>query len=537
MSEVLVFKKDNRIIGFMLSLFDKDTYYGWNFGVDYSIPHYGKINLYRVGLLLRIQRAIDLDVKHFNLGITNYSLKMDMGARVIPLVYFIKHAKNSNYSGTLAKLLYTNIHHPDTGLHKPFKDYDANSFDYPRYILKINSDHTTLPDNDIFLKVSKHQRTNFIRLANLYNFYPEFKSAQESSIKMDNNERVVLLGTNSYLGAATFPEVKAAAIAAVLKYGTGCSGSPLLNGTLDLHLELENELGKFYNGKSVILCSTGYQTNLAGISALAKSGDVLIYDERNHRSLVDAAKLSGAQLYVYRHNDMKHLESILSKCKQKRKMIVTDSVFSMEGIIADLVKITELAEKYEARTYIDEAHGVGIFGAHGRGVCEMLGVEEKVDLIMGTFSKSFASIGGFITGKEEIIDFIKHTGSPHIFSASLPPASIASVLAVLEIIIAKPELRAEPLKKAKYMADALDAMGYNASYKGTQIVPVIFGNETLAMAAYKRFMENGVYVNPVLPPAVPEESAGFRTSYIATHKKEDLDYALSIFEKLKNDFR
>ncbi|MBN2533396.1 MAG: aminotransferase class I/II-fold pyridoxal phosphate-dependent enzyme [Spirochaetales bacterium] len=535
-SEVLVFKKDNRIISFMLSLFDDTTCYGLNFGTDYSVPHYREMNLYRAGLLVRIQRAIDLKKNYFNLGITNYSLKMDMGARVIPLVYFIKHAKNKRYSGALAKLLYNDISHPDTQLHKPFKNYDANTFDYPRYLLKIKSDQYMLPREDIFSKVSRYQRTNYVRLADIYNFYPVFKSAQESSMKMDNIDRVVLLGTNSYLGAATYPEVKEAAIKAIEKYGTGCSGSPLLNGTLDIHLELEEVLARFYNREAVILCSTGYQTNLAGISALACPGDVLVFDQRNHRSLFDAAKLSGADYTVYRHNDMKHLEFVLSRLKEKSKMIVTDSVFSMEGVLADLVKIIELAEKYHARTFIDEAHGVGVFGAKGRGVCEMMGVEDKVDLIMGTFSKSFASIGGFIAGKREVIDFIKHTSSPHIFSASLPPASIASVLAVLKIIEERPELRGEVLKKARYMADALHSMGYNAVYKGTQIVPVIFGNETLAMAAYKRFMENGVYVNPVLPPAVPEKNSGFRTSYIATHKQEDLDYALSIFEKHKNDF-
>ncbi len=535
-SEVLLLKKDGRIVAFFFSLFDDENYYVENFGVDYGIPEYRNMNLYRAGLLLSIERAITLRKKHFYLGITNYSPKMLMGANVIPLVYFIKSSKEKGYSKALAKLMYDDLRQPDTKQHKPFKNMETNTVDYPMYLLNVKTDQYELKNDDIFLKASKYHRINTLKLAKVYNLYPVFKTAQESSIKMKDLDRVVLLGTNSYLGAATFPEVKEAAKLAIDKYGTGCSGSPLLNGTLDLHKELEEELAKFMNREAVMLCSTGYQTNLAGVSALSETGDVLILDERSHRSLFDAAKLSGANYFIFKHNDVGHLEFLLSKLKDKKKLIVSDSVFSMEGVIADLVEICRLARKYNARTFIDEAHAVGVFGENGRGVCESLGLGEEVDLVMGTFSKSFASIGGFIAGKRDVIDFIKHTASPHVFSASLPPSAVATVLAVLKIIKERPELRRGILEKAKYMADSLKEMGYNTSFKGTQIVPIVFGNETLVMAAYKRFMEKGVYVNPVLQPAVPEKDSGFRTSYIATHKKEDLEYALSVFKDHKDDF-
>ena len=535
-SEVLVFRQKDRIIAFMLCLLDGDTYYGLNFGADYTVTDFKKMNIYRLGILLRIQRLADLGMKRFNLGITNYDVKLEMGASVIPLVYFIRHTKDKGYSRALAKLLYDDLKHPDTHAHKAFKDYEPNTFDYPKYLLQIKAGQYDRENDDIFMKISKYHRTNTARLSKVYNFYPEFTSAQESSIELGSGRRIVLLGTNSYLGAATFPEVKEAAIKAIEKYGTGCSGSPLLNGTLDLHMQLEHELMKFLNREAVMLCSTGYQTNLAGIFALAEPGDALVMDERSHRSLFDAGRMSGANCYVYRHNNIEHLELVLSKLNGKRKLIISDSVFSMEGVLADLPSICGLAKKYRARVFIDEAHGVGIFGETGRGVCEAAGVETDVDLIMGTFSKSFASIGGFLAGKKEVIDFIRHTGSPHVFSASLPPSAIATVLAVLKIIRERPELRKTVLKNAEYMANGLAELGYRAAFHGTQIVPVIFGNDTLAMAAYKRFMESGVYVNPVLPPAVPAQAAGFRTSYIATHKTEDLEFALSVFKKHRQDF-
>jgi 8-amino-7-oxononanoate synthase len=205
-------------------------------------------------------------------------------------------------------------------------------------------------------------------------------------------------------------------------------------------------------------------------------------------------------------------------------------------VMADLVSVCTLAKRFNARVFIDESHAVGVFGENGRGVCELLGVEDDVDIIMGTFSKSFASIGGFITAKADIVDFIKHTASPHIFSASLPPASVATVLAVLDVIEGNPALRGEILAKAEYMARSLREIGYDARFSGTQIVPVVFGNEVLSMAAYKKFMEDGVYVNPILPPAVPESASGFRTSYIATHEWDDLERALGIFKKHRPDF-
>jgi 8-amino-7-oxononanoate synthase len=287
--------------------------------------------------------------------------------------------------------------------------------------------------------------------------------------------------------------------------------------------------------EAVALCSTGYQTNLAGLSSLLQQGDVALMDARNHRSLFDGVKLSGADCLIHRHADMDHLERLLKRTQGRRRLIVTDSLFSMEGTIADLQRICDLAEHYGARVFVDESHAVGVLGENGRGVCELQGVSQRVDIIMATFSKSFAALGGFLTGRFELIDYIKHNAGGHIFSASLPASVIETVRAVLRIIQNEPERRQGILQRARYMASSLQDMGYNAPYYGSQIVPVVFGNYTLTLAAYKHFMDCGVYVNPVGPPAVPEEFAGFRTSYIATHRLEDLERALDIFDQHRHD--
>jgi len=481
-NEALIFTHNGNIIAFMLNYYDSNNYMVYDWGIDYSFPHYKNANLFRATNVLCLQRAIERGINNIKLGVTNYYPKMIMGARIQPLIYFIKHTKTPKYSRVIAKLLSDNIKQPDPCSHRPYKNIENNQVDIDAIKLQIKKDQNDLYESDIYHKISNYYRVDVTRLAGIYNLYPEFKSSQKSCAKIKNNKEVILLGTNSYLGASTHPDVIRAAKEAIDIYGTGCSGSPLLNGTLDIHNLLEREIADFMNREAVVLCSTGYQTNLAGLSTLCEPGDLIIMDERNHRSLFDGARLSEADYVVYRHNDMSRLHRILSRTLNRRKIIVIDSVFSMEGALSDLNTICELAKKYNARTYVDEAHGVGVFGKNGRGVCELMGVEDEVDLIMCTFSKSFASIGGFIAGDNETIDYIKHRASPHLFSAGLPP-----------------------------------------------------GNELLASAAYKKFMENGVYVNPTAPPAVPEEESGLRTSYIATHEWDDLQIALKVFEKFSKD--
>lgn len=535
-SETLIFRWQGQIVAFMFNLFGDDDYIVLDWGVDYSFPHYKEANLYRVATLLSLERAIALGKDKMELGITNYTPKMTLGAEVVPLVYFVRHKHDTAHSKTLSKLLANSIVQPDTSVHDAPTRTGVAQADLAAIEAQIKQDRDDVAIHDVFNKVDRYYRAGAMRMSGIYGLYPEFSTAQESSIAVGARNDVVLLGTNSYLGVARHPDVLAAAKRALDRYGSGCSGSPLLNGTLDIHTRLEEELAQFLRREAVVLCSTGYQTNLAGLSALCGPGDLVLMDARNHRSLFDGVRLSGAECLVYRHNDMVHLHKLLSRTADRRKMIVTDSLFSMEGTVADLREVSRLARLFDARLFVDESHAVGVLGEHGRGVCELQGVEGDVDVVMGTFSKSFAALGGFLAGRREVIDYIKHNAGGHIFSASLPAAVIETVRAVLQIIVREPDRRRQILEKAKYMAAGLAALGYRAEFRGSQIVPVTLGNYSLALAAYKRFMDSGVYVNPIGPPAVPENAAGFRTSYIATHEWQDLDRALQVFEKHRADF-
>ena len=534
-SEVLLLRRQGKLIAFMLNLFGEGDYIVLDWGVDYDFADYRDANLYRAATILSLERAIALGKKRLELGITNYTPKMTLGATIEPLVYFIRHIDKPAYSRTLAKLLADNIVQPDNTVHDAMQKVGAVIHDLPACEGRIRHAQDDFATTDIFNRVGRYYRADSMRLGGLYGLYPEFNCAQDSRISLSDQRSMVLLGTNSYLGLANDARVIHAAQAALARYGTGCSGSPLLNGTLDIHNRLEGELARFMRREAVALCSTGYQTNLAAISALCGPGDVAIMDARNHRSLFDGVKLSGADCLIYRHADMGHLEKVLARAQGRRTMVITDSLFSMEGSFADLPHICALARRYGARLFVDESHAVGVLGLEGRGVCELQGVEDQVDIVMGTFSKAFAALGGFIAGRREVIDYIKHNGGGHIFSASLPPAVVETVRTVLHIIETEPERRSRILEKAEYMATELTRIGYTARYGGSQIVPVILGNYTLALAAYKRFMDAGVYVNPVGPPAVPEEAAGFRTSYITTHRWEDLDHALTVFRRHAND--
>ena len=535
-SEIIRFRHGGQLIGFMLNLIGAEDYIVLDWGVDYDYEHYREANLYRAATLLSLERAITLGKTRLELGITNYTPKQTLGAEIQPLAYFLKHCSDARFGTTLAMLLTAAVELPDTSEHAAARKLGNSGHDLQVFERQVRRDQNPFETDDLLERIGNFNRSNSLRLSGIYGLYPEFNSAQRSIVTFADQRERVLLGTNSYLGLADDERVVAAAAAALQRYGTGCSGSPLLNGTLDIHNLLEQELAAFSGREAVALCSTGYQTNLAAISALCGRGDLILMDARNHRSLFDGARLSGADCLIYRHADMKHLARLLERTCGRRRMVITVSVFSMEGTIAQLPAITALARQHGARVFVDESHAVGLFGEHGRGIAELQGVEAQVDIIMGTFSKAFAGLGGFVAGSAALIDFIKHNGGAHIFSASLPPSVIATVRAALQIVRAEPERRAAPLARARFMATELQAMGYHAPFHGAQIVPIVLGNYTLALSAYKRFMDEGVYVNPVGPPAVPEADAGFRTSYIATHRWEDLHRALEVFRRHRRDF-
>ena len=530
-AEIVRFEHQGRLIAFMLNLIGEQDYVMLDWGVDYTFQHYRQANLYRAASLLSLRRAVELGKQRLELGITNYVPKALLGARVSPLVYFIKHSREPWKTRTLAKLIAENITQPDELSWPEASDGQSAGVALRQ---RIACDQSARARTDVFDRCEQASKFDVMRLAGIYGLYPEFKSAQRPRVVHGASE-MVLLGTNSYLGLATHPRVIEAAQAALARYGSGCSGSPLLNGTLDLHVQLETELAAFVGKPSAMICSTGYQSNLAALSAVAGPNDLLVLDARCHRSLFDGDKLSGAEFSVYGHQDVGHLRRLLERRRDRRVLIVTDSVFSMEGTIAPLRALVDLAQEFGARLYVDESHALGVLGPTGAGAAEAQGVLDRVDLVMGTFSKSLAAVGGFVAGSREVIDHLRHHGAGHVFSASLPPPVVGAALAALDIIRTQPELRHAVVRTAERAAERLVALGYHAEFHGAPIVPVVFGNSTLALAAYKQFMGAGVYVNPVGPPAVPEERAGFRTSYMATHGEADIDAALAVFARFKDD--
>jgi len=370
--------------------------------------------------------------------------------------------------------------------------------------------------------------------------YPYFKPIRENygtRVIMDGKE-IIMIGSNNYLGLTRDPRVQEAAIKAIEKYGTSCSGSRFLNGTLELHEELEEKLAKFVRKEAALVFSTGYQTNLGAISTLISKNDVIITDKTNHASIFDGIFMAagmnmGINVKRYRHNDLADLERVLSRINPDQpKIIITDGVFSMEGDVAKLPGIVELAKKYNARIYIDDAHGIGLLGQTGRGTQEHFNIWDEVDLIMCTFSKSFASLGGFIAGKSEVIHYIKHHSRPLIFSAAMPPANIAAVLKSLEIIQKEPQIVHRLQYIGKKMIKEYQALGFNTGESETPIVPIIIGDDIKTFQFWRTLFEEGVYTNPVISPAVPPDRALLRTSYMATHTDEDLEIILATFKKV-----
>ena len=342
-----------------------------------------------------------------------------------------------------------------------------------------------------------------------------------------------MFGSNSYMGLTTHPKVIEAAVAATKKYGTGLAGSPFLNGTLDIHKEFEAKLANYIGKEDVMLYSTGFGVNLGVVSTLTGRGDYIILDEQDHASIIEGRRLSFSNDLKYKHNNMSSLEDQLKKCDvSKIKLIVTDSVFSMEGDVADLKSIVELAKKYNASVMVDEAHGIGVFGKGGRGLCDHCGVTKDVDLIMGTFSKSFASLGGFIATDKEITNFLRHHSRSYIFTASITPGSTAAASAALDIMINEPERQENLWKLTNYALENFRAIGCEIGNTSTPIIPLFIRDDFKTFAVTRDLLEEGVFVNPVVSPAVAPHDTLIRYSLMATHTKEQVTRSLEAIEKV-----
>jgi len=390
---------------------------------------------------------------------------------------------------------------------------------------------------DLFSKCYNYTRA---REAIASGYYPYFQPIQSSpgSEVMVGGKQMIMIGSNNYLGLTGHPKVIEAAINATKKYGTGCTGSRFLNGTLDIHIELEHRLAKFLDRECALCFSTGHHVNQGTISTLIGKNDLVFTDRADHASIVDGCRLSFGKVVKYHHNNMEDLERVLKLFANKNvgKMIVTDGVFSMEGDIVNLPEIVKLAEKYQTRIYVDDAHSIGVLGKHGRGTGEHYDLEKKIDLHMGTFSKSFASIGGFVAGEKLVIDYIKHNARALIFTASPPPSAVASVLACLDIVESEPERIEKLWKNTRKMHEGFKSIGFDIGHSQTPIIPLKIGKEENCIAFWKLLFDNGIFTNPALSPAVPPGEAIIRTSYMATHTDEELDKILDLFLKFGKQF-
>lgn len=384
---------------------------------------------------------------------------------------------------------------------------------------------------DIFEKCFSFNTAKELQKAGVYPFFRMIESAQEPEVIM-NGRRMIMIGSNNYLGLTNHPKVKEAAIEAVKKYGTGCAGSRFLNGTLDIHVKLEEKLASFMRKEAALVFSTGFQVNLGVISALVGKDDVVIIDKMDHASIVDGCRLSYGEVKRFKHNDMADLERILDENNGRGKLVVVDGVFSMEGDIINLPEVLKITKKYGARLLVDDAHGIGVLGKTGRGTAEHFGLENEVDLIMGTYSKSLASIGGFIAGDADVIHYIKHFARALIFSASPPPASIAAVSAAVDIIENEPERIERLWKNTQKMFKGFKELGFDLGPSETPIIPIIVGEDEIAFKFVMMLQEEGVFANVAVSPAVPPGKALIRTSYMATHTDEHLDKVLEAFKKV-----
>ncbi|MFC1785041.1 aminotransferase class I/II-fold pyridoxal phosphate-dependent enzyme [Candidatus Neomarinimicrobiota bacterium] len=390
---------------------------------------------------------------------------------------------------------------------------------------------------DVFTKMYQFTRAKTARALGYYPYFPNIEKSDATEVFIDGKKKI-MLGSNNYLGLTTHPKVIEAGVKALRTYGSGLTGSRFLNGNITLHNELEVKLAKFVNMDNALVFSSGFGVNLGVIAAVVGRNDYVFTDAYNHASIVDGIRFSGAIKRKFKHNDMKDLAYHLASADPNRaRFIVTDGVFSMEGDIAKLKEIAALAKKHHVRVMVDDAHSLGVLGPKGNGTAAHFGVTDSVDLIMGTFSKSLGSLGGFIAGEEAIIDYLKHHTRTMIFTASLPPSNVASVLAALEIIKKEPERRERLMENTEYMHGNLKAMGYNVGESTTPIIPIIIGKDIKTFYMWKDLLAAGVYTNPIVSPATPIGRSLLRTSYMATHTREQLDFCLDMFDKIGHQRR
>ncbi len=375
-------------------------------------------------------------------------------------------------------------------------------------------------------KLARYTAPQEAKAKGVYPYFREISSDQDTEVLM-NGRKVLMLGSNSYLGLTNHPKIKEAAKAAIDKYGTGCAGSPFLNGTLDIHKQLEQILADFLGKDGVMLFSAGFQANSGVIPSVTGRGDYVIFDEMDHASIIEGKRLTFAQTLKYRHSDLNDLERVLQRCPlEAGKLVVTDGVFSMEGDVAKLPEIQALCDKYQATLMVDEAHGLGVFGREGRGVTDHFGLLDKTELIMGTFSKSLASIGGFIAADRDTINWMRHNVRPYIFTASIPPSATASVIAAIEVMRSEPERQENLWKVANYALKSFREAGFEIGNTETPIIPLYVRDNEKTFMVTRMLLDEGVFVNPVISPAVPPEDTLIRLAWMATHTIEQVDFAV-----------
>lgn len=381
-------------------------------------------------------------------------------------------------------------------------------------------------------KLAKYDEPQKAKAAGIYPYFRAISSEQDTEVVI-NGRKVLMFGSNCYTGLVNHPKIKEAAIEAIKKYGTGCAGSPFLNGTLDIHKQLEARLAAYVGKEDAMIYSTGFEVNLGVVSCLTGREDYILWDEQDHASIIEGRRLSFSNSLKYKHNDMVSLETQLKKCApDKVKLIVTDGVFSMEGDVAKLPQIVELAKKYNATIMVDEAHGIGVFGRQGRGTCDHFGVTNDVDLIMGTFSKSFASLGGFIACDKTITNYLRHHSRSYIFTASITPASTAAVNAALDIMESEPERQQHLWDLTNYALEGFRNLGCEIGHTETPIIPLFIRDNNLTFTITHDLFEEGIFVNPVVSPAVAPNDTLIRFSLMATHTKAQLDIALDKIGKI-----
>lgn len=392
-------------------------------------------------------------------------------------------------------------------------------------------DTQTLQQVALFEKCRNFTQAREVQAAGLYPYFKPISEAEDTVVVIEG-EKKVMMGSNNYLGLTQHPKVLEAAKRALERYGSGCTGSRFLNGTLDLHEQLEANLAEFFGKESALVFSTGYQANLGLISGLVGRGDIVLIDKLDHASIVDGAKMSMGETHRFNHGNMDHLERLLQKHQGHGTLVIVDGVYSMEGDIADVPQLLRLAQRYGAALAVDDAHAVGVLGPKGDGTAAHFGVADETDILVGTFSKSLASIGGFVAGSETVLHYLKHHSRPLIFTAALPPANTAGVLAALELMKQEPERRERLWANTRRFTEGCRSLGFDIGNTKTPIIPVLIGSLENTFFFWRKLFDAGVFTNPVVPPAVPPDGCRLRASLMATHTDDQIEFALDVFGRL-----